>query len=308
MKIINFLSSTDASRETTSRANAFPINKMRLTVFGAWMICAMLLFPVFPGSFAHADMYKYVKNDGGTLLSDKKMHRKGYRLVKIYRMKKTGAYKSSPKKKQYAKKHARFWKKRKYKKNTRHKKYSAKRRVYKRLVKANGRDNGIIKGCNSNAHLASQARKYRKTIEIYSQIYGVDAELIHAIVRQESCFNEGAHSRVGAIGLMQLMPQTALELRITDPWNPEHNIQGGIKYIAQMLEMFEGNPKLAIAAYNAGPGNVNKYRGIPPFAETRHYVKKVYGEYKRLKAVGIVKPVRIKLASLSGSQNDLLSN
>ena len=167
----------------------------------------------------------------------------------------------------------------------------------KNMVKANGRDNGIIVGCHSNRHLAKKAQLYKKTIQIYSGIYNVDAELIHAIVRQESCFNEGAHSRVGAIGLMQLMPQTALGLRITDPWNPEHNIQGGIKYIAQMLKMFHGKPKLAIAAYNAGPGNVNKYKGIPPFKETRHYVKRVYAEYKRLKADGIGYPSKIRVAS-----------
>jgi hypothetical protein len=257
------------------------------------LIISILL--VFPGMSAHADMYKYVKSDGSTLLTGNKIHGKGYRLVKIYRMKKTGNYKSS-----YHKKSSKSWKKRrKHSKKRRYAQRKYKGRVYKKLVKANGRDNGIIKGCNSDRHLLSQARKYRKTIEIYSRIYDVDAELIHAIVRQESCFNEGAHSRVGAIGLMQLMPQTALDLRINDPWNPEHNIQGGIKYIAQMLEMFDGNPKLAIAAYNAGPGNVNKYRGIPPFAETRNYVKKVYGEYKRLKAVGIAKPHSIKLAMLA---------
>ncbi len=267
-------------------------------VFSVLMI-SLLLF--IPGKSAYADMYKYVKKDGSTLLSGNKIRKKGYRLVKIYRMKKSGNYKSSYHKKRTKswKKRGKFYKKhRKYSKNRKYAKRKYKGRVYKNLVKANGRDNGIIKGCNSDSHLISQARKYRNTIEIYSRIYGVDAELIHAIVRQESCFNEGAHSRVGAIGLMQLMPQTALDLRINDPWNPEHNIQGGIKYIAQMLEMFDGNPKLAIAAYNAGPGNVNKYRGIPPFNETRNYVKKVYGEYKRLKAVGIAKPATVKLAML----------
>ena len=164
-------------------------------------------------------------------------------------------------------------------------------------MKANGRDNGIIVGCGDNKHLSKQARIYKKPIKIYSRIYDVDEELIHAIVRQESCFNEGAHSRVGAIGLMQLMPQTALGLRINDPWNPEHNIQGGIKYIAEMLERFDGNYKLAIAAYNAGPGNVNKYNGIPPFDETRNYVRKVYAEYQRLKKDGINYKKQIQLAA-----------
>ena len=164
------------------------------------------------------------------------------------------------------------------------------------MVKANGRDNGIIVGCNSSEHLSKQAQIYQAPIRIYSRIYDVDEELIHAIVRQESCFNEGAHSRVGAIGLMQLMPQTALSLRINDPWNPEHNIQGGIKYISQMLRRFDSKTKLAIAAYNAGPGNVRKYKGIPPFRETRNYVKKVYAEYLRLKAEGIKYPEKIQVA------------
>ncbi|MEH6457092.1 MAG: lytic transglycosylase domain-containing protein, partial [Cocleimonas sp.] len=141
------------------------------------------------------------------------------------------------------------------------------------------------------------ARLYQKPIQIYSRIYDVDEELILAIVKQESCFNEGAHSYVGAIGLMQLMPQTALGLRINDPWNPEHNIQGGVKYISEMLRRFNGNYKLAIAAYNAGPGNVRKYNGVPPFKETRNYVVKVYGEYKRLKKVGISYQKKIQLAS-----------
>ena len=177
------------------------------------------------------------------------------------------------------------------------KKHRNKSRKYSKLVNANGRDNGIIVGCADSKHLSKQARIYQKPIQIYSRIYDVDEELIHAIVRQESCFNEGAHSRVGAIGLMQLMPQTALGLRINDPWNPEHNIQGGIKYIAQMLKRFEGNYKFAIAAYNAGPGNVNKYKGIPPFNETRNYVIKVYSEYQRLKKDGISYPKKIQLAA-----------
>ncbi len=257
-------------------------------------------------------MYKYVKKGGGTLLTGKRLKGSRYRLVKVYKIKKKRAYKSSKKrKKKYkGKKHSkkRYASKRKHKlKKHRKKRYAKNRRKSKssknkrksflgNIVKANGRDNGIITGCNSYQHLSRQARIYQKPIKIYSQIYNVDAELIHAIVRQESCFNEGAHSRVGAIGLMQLMPQTALSLRINDPWNPELNIQGGIKYIAQMLKMFDGNPKLAIAAYNAGPGNVSKYGGIPPFKETQNYVKKVYGEYKRLKKEGIHYPKEIQVA------------
>jgi len=250
---------------------------------------AMMLLLV--GSVSNAEMYKYITKEGKTVLTGERLKGTGNRRVKIYQIKKTKAYKSSVKKKaknskKYAKKRS---KSRKYRRSSRNK-------ALANLVKPNGRDSGIIIGCNSSDHLTKQANIYKNPIKIYSRIYDVDEELIHAIVRQESCFNEGAHSRVGAIGLMQLMPQTALGLRITDPWNPEHNIQGGIKYIAQMLRRFDGKAKLAIAAYNAGPGNVRKYKGIPPFRETRNYVKKVYAEYQRLKADGISYPEKIQVA------------
>ncbi len=266
-------------------------------------LCASILLSV---TASHADMYKYITKDGSTLLTGKRLKGTGNKLIKIYRIKKSGAYKSSirPKKKNIAYNSAKKKSDRSYKKSKRRltkrklsKKYYSKRSLPAQLVKAKGRDTGIIVGCRSSSHLSRQARIYKNTIQIYSRIYNVDEELIHAIVRQESCFNEGAHSRVGAIGLMQLMPQTALGLRIKDPWNPEHNIQGGIKYIAQMLELFDGNYKFAIAAYNAGPGNVNKYNGIPPFKETRNYVKKVYAEYQRLKQNGIKYPEKLRLAS-----------
>lgn len=280
-----------------------------------FVLCVGLVVTTLWGSSpVYADMYKYAKKDGSTLLTGKRLRGSRYRLIKVYKIKKKRAYKTSLRKK----KRSRLKKKRyssksrkrkvrksrkkrssKYRKSSKKSK-SKRSRSNKRLgniVHPNGRDNGIITGCNSAKHLSRQARIYQKPIQIYSRIYDVDAELIHAIVRQESCFNEGAHSRVGAIGLMQLMPQTALGLRIRDPWNPEHNIQGGIKYIAQMLKRFKGNPKLAIAAYNAGPGNVSKYGGIPPFKETRGYVKKVYAEYKRLKREGIHYPKAVRLAS-----------
>jgi len=283
-----------------------------------FVLCSIFLFvsTLWGSKAAHADMYKYVKKDGSTLLTGKRLKGSRYRLVKVFKIKKKRAYKSSVRKKKRSKlKKTKYRKgKKRYSKSKKKRKYRKKRRTYAKnskksrnikrkrnkslgnIVKANGRDNGIITGCNSYKHLSQQARIYQKPIKIYSQIYDVDAELIHAIIRQESCFNEGAHSRVGAIGLMQLMPQTALGLRINDPWNPEHNIQGGIKYIAQMLKTFKGNSKLAIAAYNAGPGNVNKYGGVPPFKETRNYVKKVYAEYKRLKRDGIHYPKEIRLA------------
>ena len=260
------------------------------------LLCTLL---IISSSIVSADMYKYLTKDGKTVLTGARLKGSGHKLLKIYSIKKTGAYKSSFKAKGSAsisnKSKSRKIKGKKYR--SKYKRTYSKQPLPTSMVKANGRDSGVIVGCNNNTHLGRQARLYKNTIGIYSRIYDVDPELIHAIVRQESCFNEGAHSRVGAIGLMQLMPQTALGLRINDPWNPEHNIQGGIKYISQMLRRFNGQEKLAIAAYNAGPGNVSKYNGIPPFKETRNYVKKVYAEYKRLKAEGINYKDKVRLAA-----------
>ena len=257
------------------------------------LLCALF---ILGSSFASADMYKYLTKDGETVLTGTRLKGSGNKLLKVFRIKKSGAYKSSLRPKGSASISNKS-KSRKIRSKRRYRANGGKSVLPLNMVKANGRDSGIIVGCNNNTHLGRQARLYKNAIGVYSRIYDVEPELIHAIVRQESCFNEGAHSRVGAIGLMQLMPQTALGLRINDPWNPEHNIQGGVKYISQMLRRFDGQPKLAIAAYNAGPGNVNKYNGIPPFKETRNYVKKVYAEYQRLKAEGISYKDKVQLAA-----------
>jgi hypothetical protein len=114
-------------------------------------------------------------------------------------------------------------------------------------------------------------------IEEASSLYGVSADLVRAVIQTESGYNPRAVSQVGATGLMQLMPRTARALGIKDPMDPKQNIFGGVKYLSQLLEKYNGNVALALASYNAGPGNVAKHRGIPPFKETRGYVKKITG-------------------------------
>jgi len=128
--------------------------------------------------------------------------------------------------------------------------------------------------------------RYQPEIERIAAVHSVDPALVRAVIHAESAFNPQARSRVGAQGLMQLMPATAEELGVVSPFNPEQNIDGGVRYLALLLQRYEGDITLATAAYNAGPGAVERYSGIPPFAETRAYVRRIEILHRRYRQAG----------------------
>ncbi|MBU6199515.1 MAG: lytic transglycosylase domain-containing protein [Xanthomonadaceae bacterium] len=125
---------------------------------------------------------------------------------------------------------------------------------------------------------------YSDEIAAAAKEYGIDPSLLRAVIHAESAFKRYAVSDQGAQGLMQLMPGTAADLGVGDPFDAGQNIRGGADYLAQLLKQFNGDEKLATAAYNAGPLNVQKYKGVPPFDETRVYVQRVATLHKRYRA------------------------
>lgn len=135
---------------------------------------------------------------------------------------------------------------------------------------------------SSSASKSSTRNSYDSYIRASAARHGVDPGLMKAMMHTESAFNPNARSPVGAQGLMQLMPATASRFRVSNPWNPADNIEGSAKYIAWLMRRFNNNVEYAVAGYNAGEGNVDKYNGIPPFKETRNYVKTVMSRYHSL--------------------------
>jgi hypothetical protein len=135
-------------------------------------------------------------------------------------------------------------------------------------------------------------------IERHSQAQNLDPRLVRAVIQAESGYNRRALSNKGAMGLMQLMPMTAKQLRVSDPWNAEENVRGGTTYLRQLLDRFAGRVEWAVAAYNAGPGAVERHRGIPPYRETREYVRRVLALYQGTE----VRVARVTTASPGGSR------
>jgi soluble lytic murein transglycosylase-like protein len=129
------------------------------------------------------------------------------------------------------------------------------------------------------------------SIDRHSADQSIDPKLVQALIQVESGFNHRARSHKGAMGLMQLMPGTASQLRVSDPYDPDENVRGGTQYLRQMIDRFSGRLDLAVAAYNAGPGAVERHNGIPPYRETRDYVKRVLSLYQGSDAVPAIVPV-----------------
>nr|WP_232732490.1 lytic transglycosylase domain-containing protein [Bacillus sp. mrc49] len=131
----------------------------------------------------------------------------------------------------------------------------------------------------AGGEMSENGSNYDEIISQAATLYKLPEKLIKSVIKQESNFDPKAVSYAGAAGLMQLMPATARSLGVNDATDPEQNIMGGSKYLSQMMTRYDGNIQLALAAYNAGPGNVDKYNGIPPFKETKNYVQNVYGTF-----------------------------
>jgi hypothetical protein len=140
--------------------------------------------------------------------------------------------------------------------------------------RALGEDSGTARGWLRIPPPARGSRWGSEISEISGR-YGVDPQLVHAVIEAESAFNPWAVSRKGAQGLMQLMPRTASALGVRDSFNPRDNIEGGVRHLRYLMDRYPGDVSLALAAYNAGEGAVNQYGGIPPYPETQEYVQKI---------------------------------
>ena len=123
--------------------------------------------------------------------------------------------------------------------------------------------------------VSRRAAEFEPLIREYSALNGVNADLVRAVIQAESAFNPRARSPKGAMGLMQLMPATAAEHRVTDAYDPEQNIRAGVRYLKSLLVRYDNKVELALAAYNAGPGAVQKYGAVPPYRETREYIARI---------------------------------
>lgn len=174
------------------------------------------------------------------------------------------------------------------------KSFSRSKRVYSKKSKKRSSSGSCVEW-NANK-INQKASKYNLYIDQYAREYRIDKNLIKAVITAESCFRVKARSHKGAQGLMQLIPATAKRFGVTDSYKPKQNIRGGTKYLRFLMDRFKGDLKKVIASYNAGEGAVDRYKGIPPYKETKQYVKNVLQVYKVLKPPP--KPIKKRVSAV----------
>jgi soluble lytic murein transglycosylase len=145
----------------------------------------------------------------------------------------------------------------------------------------------VLRESGSPRGAATMRAAYDSLIRTISGRHSVDADLIRAVIKTESDFNAAARSNKGAMGLMQLMPDTARLLNVVDAFDPGENVEGGVRHLRMLLDRYQGNLELSLAAYNAGSAAVEKHQGIPPFAETQEYVRRVLRFYESYRGEGL---------------------
>jgi soluble lytic murein transglycosylase-like protein len=158
-------------------------------------------------------------------------------------------------------------------------------RNYERIIRE-----PVAQAGPANAQLIT-GRPYADLVAAAARMHNVPQALLHALIKAESGYNPKARSAAGALGLMQLMPGTAKEMGVEDVLDPEDNVQGGARYLKRMLNLFDNDITLAVAAYNAGPDAVRRRGAVPPFAETRRYVPNVLREYRKLQGLAADSPL-----------------
>lgn len=159
-----------------------------------------------------------------------------------------------------------------------------------------------LSGCTMQASgIRKKAEAHQQPIDRYTEKYGVNADIVRAVIAVESCYNIRAVSPKGAQGLMQLIPATAERFGVSDAFDANQNIHAGTRYLSWLLKRYDGDLHKAIAAYNAGEGAVDKYKGIPPYRETQHYVRRVLTAYNRLSGKAVVLPA-ITVGKKGGKQ------
>jgi soluble lytic murein transglycosylase-like protein len=208
--------------------------------------CVLALFTFLPSKGVDADVYKFVDATGHVFYTDKPKH-SGFKLIL-----------RSPRPPAFS--------------------YVSNNAGRTRLV---GKDGGLI-GSQLSAYRAQKQQELAPIINAAADRYSLDPALLHAVIRAESGYNSEAVSHKGAAGLMQLMPATASRYGVRDRFDPQENIEGGARYLSDLLDMFPSNVKLAVAAYNSGENTVKRFGNqVPPIAETQNYVDRVLGYYYR---------------------------